>query len=277
MIVLHSLRFTEKHIALQRLSFLCADLSALLLLTVFFWCFTSRMLRPLQENRKKQMQFIASASHELRSPLTVILSNVSAVKNGIMANDQKFLDIIDAEGNRMSHLVSDMLQLASADSHTWSMCPEKTELDTLLLQMWEDFEPVALARHLCWDIVLPEDPIPECFCDGERIRQLLSILIDNAFSYTPSGGAVRLTLQYRTPDSFSIAVSDNGPGIPDEEKESVFERFHRLDASRKEKSHFGLGLCIAQEIVQLHRGKILLTDTPGGGATFTVLLPIGKR
>ena len=231
----------------------------------------------MQENRKKQMQFIASASHELRSPLTVILSNVSAVKNGIMANDQKFLDIIDAEGNRMSHLVSDMLQLASADSHTWSMCPEKTELDTLLLQMWEDFEPVALARHLRWDIVLPEDPIPECFCDGERIRQLLSILIDNAFSYTPSGGAVRLTLQYHTPDSFSIAVSDNGPGIPDEEKESVFERFHRLDASRKKKSHFGLGLCIAQEIVQLHRGKILLTDTPGGGAKFTDLLPIGKR
>lgn len=76
------------------------------------------MLCPLQENRKKQMQFIASASHELRSPLTVILSNVSAVKNGIMANDQKFLDIIDAEGNRMSYLVSDMLQLASADSHT---------------------------------------------------------------------------------------------------------------------------------------------------------------
>ncbi len=296
--VLQPLSQMEKRILRQRLAFLLADLAALALLGVFFWCFTKRMLRPLIENRKKQMQFVASASHELRSPLTVILSNVAAVRNGAMENNSHFLDVIDSEGNRMSRLITDMLQLAGADNHSWSIRPSEVEADTLLLQVWEQFEPVAASRGLRWEISLPDDPVPHCVCDEERIRQLLSILIENAFSYTPSGGLVRLALSFdhqTAPNNCSrsgqtitgtakpkykkrtgclrITVSDNGPGIPDNQKEAVFERFHRLDRSRTDKSHFGLGLCIAQEIARLHHGKIALSDTPGGGATFTVSLP----
>ncbi|MDO4323929.1 MAG: HAMP domain-containing sensor histidine kinase [Lachnospiraceae bacterium] len=305
--VLHPLTEMNRRILGQRLAFVTADLAALIILSIFYWFFTARMIRPLQENRKKQMQFVASASHELRSPLTVILSNVAAVKNGIMPNDHQFLNTLYSEGNRMSRLISDMLQLASADNHTWSMQPSEVEIDTLLLQTWENFESMASARQLHWKITLPDEPVPRCTCDAERIRQLLSILIDNAFCYTPQGGHIRLALSDHAPgpqnpgaahgackSSFRkpalrrhatrsqgssgclyISVSDDGPGIPDEQKTAVFERFHRVDASRKDKSHFGLGLCIAQEIAQLHRGQLLLTDTPGGGATFTLMLPLG--
>ena len=330
--VLQPLERMETRILRQRLAFLAADLAALALLGVFFWYFTKRMLRPLIENRKKQMQFVASASHELRSPLTVILSNVAAVRSGAMKGDSRFLHVIDSEGNRMSRLITDMLQLAGADNHSWSVNLSEVEPDTLLLQVWEQFEPVAISRGLRWEISLPDAPVPRCVCDEERIRQLLSILIENAFAYTPSGGLVRLALsvdhsservgqrnsaflplndrslraelpagQQAAPDERScsrqmitgsakpkykkrvgrpahhdclcIAVIDNGPGIPDDQKTAVFERFHRLDRSRTDKSHFGLGLCIAQEIARLHHGRIILTDTPGGGATFTVLLP----
>lgn len=263
---------TNARIVRQRIIFLLADLAALALLGAFYWFFTARMIRPLQENKKKQMQFVASASHELRSPLTVILSNTAAVKNGVMPGDVQFLDVIESEGNRMSRLISDMLQLAGADSHTWSIRPAPVELDTLLLQTWENFETVASAHGLRWEISLPETSVQPCVCDAERIRQLLCILIDNAFSYTPSGGRVQLALSQENPKYFQITVSDNGPGIPDEEKAAVFERFRRLDKARRDKSHFGLGLCIAQEIAHLHRGRIILSDTPGGGATFTVLL-----
>lgn len=296
----HSLDDLGKHIWRQRFFFLLADLGAMAILSVFFWLFTARMLRPIRENRKKQMQFVASASHELRSPLTVILSNIAAVKSGVLSKDDAFLDTIESEGNRMSRLIGDMLQLAGADNHSWSIHPAEIELDTLLLQVWESYESLAADRGLRLEIRLPEEEVPRCVCDGERIRQLLSILIDNAFGYTPPGGAVCLTLEYGEPSSsdggivgispgygrqklsssssaFLLSVSDNGPGIPDSEKEAVFERFYRADSSRKDKSHFGLGLCIAREIAELHKGRLLLSDTPGGGATFTVSLPLGRR
>lgn len=295
--VLHPLAPVNARILQQRYLFVLADLAALGVLGVFFWFFTGRMIRPLQENRKKQIQFIASASHELRSPLTVILSNVDAVKNGVMANDRSFLQTIESESRRMSRLVGDMLQLAGADNNTWSIHPSETELDTLLLQTWETFESLSFARKLKWEIELPDEPVPAVVCDAERIRQLLSILIDNAFAYTPKGGRVRLSLRTAASDNgdiplnrsapswlparsrpcVCISVSDNGPGIPDDQKKAVFERFHRLDRSRRDKSHFGLGLCIAEEIARLHHGRLILTDTPGGGATFTVFLPCGSR
>ncbi len=292
--VLQPLAPMESRIHRQRLAFLLADLTALALLGVFFWHFIKRILHPLIENRKKQMQFVASASHELRSPLTVILNHTAAVRSGAMKRDSHFLDVIDSEGKRMSRLISDMLQLANADDRSWSIQPAPVEMDTLLLQVWEHFEPAAISHGLHWEISLPDVPVPRCVCDGERIRQLLSILIENAFSYTPSGGLVKLSLsvpsqagksaaymplsrRFTHRDCLCIAVSDNGPGIPDDQKEAVFERFRRLDRSRTDKSHFGLGLCIAQEIARLHHGQISLTDTPGGGATFTLMLPISMN
>lgn len=271
--VLHPLAAMHSRIWKQRFVFALADLAAIILFCIFFRFFIARMMRPLQENRKKQMQFVASASHELRSPLTVILSNVDAVRQKSMAADDQFLDTIETEGKRMSTLIYDMLQLASADNHSWSMHPANTELDTLLLQTFETFEALALRKKLHWEISLPDEAIPRCCCDAERIQQLLTILIDNAFSYTPEGGTVRLSLK-ASGSAARITVSDNGSGIPDDQKEAVFQRFYRIDPSRSEKAHFGLGLCIAQEIAKLHKGRLLLTDTPGGGASFTLVLPL---
>lgn len=273
--ILHPLTQMNHRIEKQRLIFGLADLTAICLFCIFFWLFIGRMMCPIRENREKQMQFVASASHELRSPLAVILSNVDAVKCGSMNADTQFLDTIGSEGRRMSHLISDMLQLANADNHSWSMHPTNVEMDTLLLQTFESFEPIARSKNLHWEISLPNEAIPLCHCDEERIRQLLSILIDNAFCYTPAGKTVRLSLKAAS-GTLQIAIADNGPGIPDSLKKSVFERFYCVDSSHKNKAHFGLGLCIAQEIVKLHRGKLLLTDTPGGGATFTAVLPINS-
>lgn len=270
-LVFHSLRDIRQRMVRQRILFLFSDLTALLLLAVFFWFFTARMIHPLQESRRKQAQFISAASHELRSPLAVIRSNLEAVKSGSMEGDRQFLDTIDEEGQRMARLIDDMLQLANADSHSWQMQMKPTELDTLLLETWEYYEPMAHFHQLRWEISLPEDNLPPVSCDGERIRQLLAILIDNAFSYTPSGGKVGLSLN-RQNSAVSILVSDSGPGIPDTEKEAVFDRFYRSDPSRNSKNHYGLGLSIAKEITVLHRGHIQIKDTPGGGATFVVTL-----
>lgn len=271
-LVLHSLEPLSSRLRSLRLIFAGAGVAAVLLLTAFSWHFTKKVLAPVEENRKRQIQFVAAASHELRSPLTVILTTLSAVRSGILSKDDTFLDTLESEGTRMSRLITDMLQLANADSHSWSLFPVPTELDTLLLQTWESNESLASRKNLGWEIHLPDEEVPACCCDPERIRQVLSILIDNAFSYTPSGGRILLGLEVMG-NQLCLSVSDTGPGIPDSEKSAVFERFYRTDPSRKNKSHFGLGLSIAKEIVSLHKGQLLVTDTPGGGATFQVLLP----
>lgn len=257
----------------QRLLFLIIDVFAILLLTVFSWFFTARMIQPIRENKEKQMQFIASASHELRSPLAVMLSSLSAMKIADKEDAQMFSDIIQSEGERMTRLIGDMLSLANADNGSWSIHPKQTELDTLLLQTYEKYETIARQKGLTLSIDLPERYVPPCRCDEERISQVLSILLDNAFSYTPCGGSVQLSLSDEG-KYFQIRVADNGPGIPDETKPLAFERFYRADTSHEDKAHFGLGLCIAHEIIKLHKGKIWIEDTPGGGATFLIRLPL---
>lgn len=258
----------------QRLFFGSGSAAAWIILTILAWFFIARMLRPIEKSRRRQIQFIASASHELRSPLTVILSSLSAARTAAPEEQPRFFDSMEAEGQRMAHLINDMLLLANSDTKTWSIQPSMTELDTLLLETYEKYEPAARKKGLHLQAALPEDALAPCFCDKERIGQTLSILIDNALSYTPAGGTVQLCAG-KTDKYFAVSVADNGPGIPDDQKEKIFDRFYRADDARSSREHFGLGLCIAKEIVLLHRGKLIVTDAPDGGAVFTVLLPAG--
>lgn len=271
--VLYPLTDLYQKIVLIRLLFAGADIMGIFLLGIFFWLFTWRMLQPLIVNRQKQAEFIASASHELRSPLTVMLSCLSAMKHASPSEAEHFSETIEQEGKRMSRLIDDMLTLSGTDSSHFTIHKTEEELDTLLLSAYEKFEPLARKKGISIHITLPEELIPPCLCDKERIAQVLSILIDNALSYTPSGGQIALSLQAAS-DRLVIRVADTGIGIPDSEKKAVFDRFYRCDKSHKDKTHFGLGLCIAQEIILMHRGKIWVEDTPGGGACFVVVLKL---
>lgn len=271
-IILYPLEVLNRQLASQRLSFFITVLAAIAALAVFSWFFTQKMIRPLEKSRRKQTEFIASASHELRSPLSVILSSIQAMDGANEENIHRFSSVIQKEGNRMAHLINDMLSLANADNHSWSILPSPCELDTLLLDTYEKYEPLMKEKKLSLDISLPEVPLSPCRCDASRITQVLGILLDNALSYVPAGGRIKLSLEEGIKD-FCLSVADNGPGIPDEVKDSIFERFYRADASRNDKQHFGLGLCIAREIIHLHKGSLRINNTPGGGATFTIILP----
>ena len=180
---------------------------------------------------------------------------------------------MESETCRMARLINDMLTLANADARNWTIHREPVELDTLVLETYEKFEPQAMGQKLEFNFHIPEQRIPQLLCDPGRIGQVLSILLDNAFSYTPKGGKVVISLSFDS-DIFQIAVIDSGPGITDKNKKAVFDRFYRVDASHKDKEHFGLGLCIAKEIVKLHKGKIWIEDTPGGGTSMMIQLPL---
>lgn len=276
LVLLYPLAEMESGILRQRLAVCLAALLAIGLLGIFSWCFTGKMLRPIQENQQRQAQFIAAASHELRTPLTAILSAASAWERVEAAESPRqtvFSEIIRREGRRMSRLIGDMLTLASADSQSWEVKTEDVELDMLLLMVYETYSPLAKEKGLALSLSLPETDVPALELDKDRMIQVLSILLDNALSYTPAPGRIRLGLQLGK-NSLRVTVSDTGPGVPDSEKTRIFERFHRGEKARSHRAHFGLGLCIAAEIVKRHRGKLWVEDAQGGGAEFIVELPL---
>ena len=265
------LKNLEQGIRQRRLLFASANIFGILLLGIFFWLFTWHMIKPLIISHQKQTEFIASASHELRSPLTVMLSSLSAMKHAAPEEAEHFSEMITLEGKRMSRLINDMLTLSGTDSSHFTIQKTDVELDTLLLSAYEKFESLAREKEISLHISLPDALIPPCPCDQGRMEQVLSILIDNALSYTPSGGKISLSLQSSS-NQLMLRVADTGMGISDSEKKAVFDRFYRCDKSHKDKNHFGLGLCIAQEIIHLHKGRLWVEDTPEGGATFVIVL-----
>ena len=276
LILLYPLNEMENGIHRQRMVVCIAALVAVALLGAFSWCFTGKMLRPIQENQQRQAQFIAAASHELRTPLTAILSAASAWERAECAAPARqtvFSDMIHREGKRMSRLIGDMLTLASADSQSWEVRCEDVELDMLLLMVYETYSPLAKEKGLALSLTLLERDVPVMQLDKDRIMQVLSILLDNALAYTPAPGDIRLELGLGR-NSARITVSDTGPGVPDSEKTRIFARFHRGETARSHRSHFGLGLCIAAEILKLHKGKLWVEDAKGGGAAFILELPI---
>lgn len=264
----------QREITRQRLLFLAIIVLALAAIWIFAWIFTGKLLNPIEKNRIRQNQFIASASHELRTPLAVILS---CAETGLAKEASSELNTIKSEALRTSRLLNDMLTLLSCDTGHLDIKPVPTQLDTLVLNTCEAFEPMAAAKHIGISASLPDDTLPDCMCDSDRMVQVLTIFLHNAISYTPEGGKVLLSLSYHNSHSghnkhFEIQISDTGVGISDEEKPKIFDRFYRSEKARSDKNHFGLGLSIAYDIVTAHHGNIKVSDTPGGGTTFTVML-----
>lgn len=270
-ITLYALEDEQRAAGRQKIIFFAVVLTAIVLLAAFSWYFTGRVLAPVEESRRRQTQFVAAASHELRSPLTVILSSLSAMKDAPAQTQQRFANHIQEEGERMKRLIEDMLSLANADNNHWSVYPSLVEPDTLLLDVYERYQLQAGEKGIRLEIHLPESGVVPQKWDGDRLEQVLEILLDNAISYTPYGGCIQLMLLQKR-EYTQYQVMDNGPGIPDDKKAAVFQRFYRVDPSHHDRNHFGLGLCIAEEIVRMHRGQIRVEDAPGGGALFSITI-----
>ena len=273
LILLYSLAQMEAGIQNQRVLVFLASSAAVFVLVIFSWLFTGKMLRPIQENQRRQTEFIAAASHELRTPLAAILSAASAMERAEPMQRSQFSDMIHREGNRMSRLIGDMLTLSSSDSKAWTLQKQPVELDMLLLEVYEAHYPLAKEQGIELTLSLYEQNVPSMNLDRDGINQVLSILLDNARNHTPAPGKIELELTVHR-NNVQIRVSDTGPGVPDDEKRRIFERFYRSEKSRSHRGHFGLGLSIAAEIVKKHNGRIWVQDATIGGAEFVVELPL---
>lgn len=237
-----------------------------------------RVLKPVEDSRKNQSEFIAAVSHELRSPLAVIRANTAALTS-MKENDSSkdmFLSFargIDKECVRMAGLIEDMMFLTFADAGTWKMDMQEVDLDTLLIETYDFFYPYCQEKNRRLKLEDNGLALPQVKGDKERLRQILFIFIHNAVSYSKDGDLIVLR-GFTDKKQAVLQVEDHGIGIEDEKKKEIFKRFYRGDKSRKDKTHFGLGLSIAMELIQLHGGSITVTDTLGGGSTFSISLKI---
>lgn len=275
LILIQDITGNRKKILMTGGLYLLADCLGILLLFITGRWFVRHSLKPLEETYRKQQDFVAAASHELRSPLTVI----QAAADSLIPNSPdngRFLHIIKKECLRGGRLIKDLLLLASADQKNWSVKKREFEIDELLLELLELYEPLCLAKDGKLLLELPEEPLPKINADPELCRQIFTILLDNAVSYALADEACedrRIILRAesrvshpRSHRSMTVSVIDHGPGIPDKEKQLIF---YRSDKSRRRKEHFGLGLSIAVSLAEIQGIELYVQDTPGGGSTFT--------
>lgn len=239
------------------------------------WFLSRWLVRPVEEGWRRQQQFVADASHELKTPLTVMLADADillAHPDDTVGQQRKWVECIRDEGLRMKGLVQDLLYLARGDAGQRSAAHESVSLSDL----WENcvlgFEPVAFEAGLTLNSELA--PNVSATGDREELRRLAAILLDNACKYCAPGGTVTVTLTGG--ERAVLTVHNTGEPIPADVQPHLFERFYRADAARsRETGGYGLGLSIAAAIVEGHRGKITVHSAPGEGTAFTVTLPAG--
>ena len=253
-------------------SYLVIGAAALLLLLGVAVLLSWWATRPVERAWRQQRQFLSDASHELKTPLTVILSNAEMLgASPLEERPARWADNIRSESRRMKSLVEQMLTLARADN----MSPAAVFGEVSLSEIAEDcalaFEPVAFEAGKPLEYRLPERLLVPG--DGEKLRQLVSILLDNAIKYGAPGGAVALSLEKRERQAV-LAVSNPGE-IPAGQLPRLFERFYRADSSRGEQSGFGLGLSIAAAVAREHRGT-LRAESAGGTTRFIFTMPLKR-
>jgi two-component system OmpR family sensor kinase len=225
-----------------------------------------------RQSEERMRRFIADASHELRTPLTSIRGFAELTRQKGAAADPATMKRIEDEAKRMGLLVDDLLLLARLDQQR-PLQHQPVDLLTLAGDSMHDVQAVQPGRSVHLRI-LPDSGAPVVDGDEARLRQVLGNLVSNALHHTPIDAPITISVGTRDGEAI-LEVADTGPGLSDEQKARVFERFYRADSARtRSTGGSGLGLSIVAALVAAHRGKVTVTDTPRHGATFTVHLPL---
>jgi len=239
--------------------------------------------RRLQELDKLKSHFLSTVSHELRMPLTSIKAFAEILLDSPLdeSTQKRYLDIIDKESDRLSRLISDLLDLAKIERREMSWTMVHADLREVVSKAVSPL--IALTKTQ--QIRLEVDPFQRLpvWVDTDRIQQVVTNIVGNAVKFSPESGSIGIRIEERTSSGprearpgryVAVAVSDTGPGIPQEEKELIFSKFYRGPRKHPGRSGTGLGLAISKEIVTHHDGEIWVESEPGAGSTFYFTLPL---
>ena len=270
-----AIAFTDTYLEYTSLRTLLAACSmvgcgALVVLFVCSYLLSGVVAKPIGAAWTQQEQFLSDASHELKTPLTVILSSAELLERSATQEQSVYVDNIQAEGRRMKSLVEDMLTLFRAQKNAGKLPDTTADGAEVAVTEALRFEPVAFeAGHVLDYDIAPSLPVRG---DSAKLGQALAVLLDNAVKYAASGTAIHLDAA-RQGSRAVLTVANEGPDIPADKRERIFDRFYRADDARTDGDSFGLGLPIAKAIIDAHRGT-LRCESSGGVTRFIISLPL---
>lgn len=227
------------------------------------------MIKPVEDNFKRQRQFISDASHELKTPLTVITTNTELLSEeaGLTADGRQYVDNVLAVSKKMKGLVTGLLELAKSEDARDALVLESLSLSEIASRTALPFEPLFFENELTFSSQIEEGVVIKG--QEDELSRLIEILLDNAIKYTAPGGRVLLKLS-RLKKEVILAVSNTGEEIPEDELLRIFDRFYRTNKARTGMGSYGLGLALAKQIVSNHKGSIKATSANGLN-TFTCI------
>lgn len=254
---------------LKRTTFFIGMVSVILLSAAAYFL-SGLIVKPIKDTFEKQKQFISDASHELKTPLTVISTNADVLSGEI--GDNKWLNYIHDQINRMNVLVNDLLDLSRLENKTSNFIKTEFDLSQAVTNAALPFECQAFESNK--NFVLNIDDGITVMGSEQHIKQMAGIFIDNALKYSKDGGTVRVSLS-KDDGKAVLSVYNTGAGVKDSEKNRLFERFYRSDESRNRTTGgYGLGLAIAKSIIDKHKFKITVENEEGKSICFVVAMPL---
>ena len=230
----------------------------------------NEMAARLAATEERERQFLMSVSHELRTPLTAIKGHVDALRDGLVDDPELIsasLDVVASEATRLERLVGDVLDLAKLRAHRFTVQTEEVDMGRLVEHAYGSFGDEARRREISYDLQ-GVDAAPTIITDGDRVLQVITNLLKNAFRWTPDGGRIEVAMRASN-GAVSVDVTDTGPGITPENVQRIFSPFVSSDTQGT-----GLGLPIAQELAGALGGRIELDTRPGRGSRFRLVLPL---
>jgi two-component system sensor histidine kinase CiaH len=252
------------------------DVLLLFIVPSLAWVLTGKTLKPVQQSYEREKRFLADASHDLRTPLSILSGELElALKKDTTKEEyKKIIKSNKEEVNGLIALVENMLFLSREDVEYKTSQREQVDLTDILIERVVIFQKAAKQKGILLQFKLPKQSI---IINGnaQLLKRLFTNLLDNAMKYTSAKGKISITLTLRK-DKAMIKIIDSGVGIPQEYQEKIFERFFQVDISRSQKG-YGLGLSIAKQIVAFHQGDIHLTSKIGNGTSITVAFPLSKQ
>lgn len=233
----------------------------------------NKMAYQLSEMEEMRQEFISNVSHEIQSPLTSIRGFAEALRTNHLSPEESnhYLEIIQAESLRLSRITENLLKLATLESKQGRFEPKTYRLDKQVRNLILACEPQWAGKQIDLEVALDDLTIA---ADEDLLSQVWTNLVYNAIKFTPEGGKITVSL-CRHGDQAQFKIADTGVGIPEADQERVFERFYKVDKSRRRSTEgSGLGLAIVKKIVEIHGGSVAVESREGSGATFTVRLPL---